>query len=99
MSLAEVTNAPVLQNLLHISVKTSDVPTSVRFYCGLLGMIEVDRPAFDFPGAWLATPPPAKGILIHLYGDETPMAPYPTVAEPSITSRSPGSAFKRCARS
>jgi catechol 2,3-dioxygenase-like lactoylglutathione lyase family enzyme len=60
MSLAEVTNAPILQNLLHISVKTSDVPTSVQFYCGLLGMIEVDRPAFDFPGAWLATPPPAK---------------------------------------
>jgi catechol 2,3-dioxygenase-like lactoylglutathione lyase family enzyme len=59
MSLAEVTNAPVLQNLLHISVKTSDVPTSVRFYCGLLGMIEVDRPAFDFPApGWRLRRPP-----------------------------------------
>jgi catechol 2,3-dioxygenase-like lactoylglutathione lyase family enzyme len=71
MTIAEVTTAACIQNLLHISVKTADVPATVRFYCDLLGMIEVDRPAFDFPGAWLATPPPAKGILIHLYGGET----------------------------
>ena len=71
MSLAEVTTLPCLQGLLHISVKTADVPATVNFYRDLLGMIEVERPAFDFPGAWLATPPPARGILIHLYGGET----------------------------
>jgi catechol 2,3-dioxygenase-like lactoylglutathione lyase family enzyme len=71
MTLAKATTAACMQSLLHISVKTADVPATVRFYCDLLGMIEVDRPAFDFPGAWLATPPPAKGILIHLYGGET----------------------------
>jgi catechol 2,3-dioxygenase-like lactoylglutathione lyase family enzyme len=71
MTLTEIGTVPCMQSLLHISVKTADVPATVKFYCGLLGMIEVDRPAFDFPGAWLATPPPAKGILIHLYGGET----------------------------
>lgn len=71
MSLPEVTTSPCLQGLLHISVKTADVPATVSFYRDLLGMIEVDRPAFDFPGAWLATPPPARGILVHLYGGET----------------------------
>jgi catechol 2,3-dioxygenase-like lactoylglutathione lyase family enzyme len=60
-----------LQNILHISVKTADVPGTVEFYRDLLGMMEVDRPAFDFPGAWLATPPPTGGILIHLYGGKT----------------------------
>jgi len=60
-----------LQNILHISLKTADVPATVEFYRDVLGMTEVDRPAFDFPGAWLATPPPAGGILIHLYGGES----------------------------
>jgi catechol 2,3-dioxygenase-like lactoylglutathione lyase family enzyme len=63
--------APAIQTLLHISLKTSNVPETVRFYCDLLGMIEVDRPAFDFPGAWLSSPPPAKSIMIHLYGGDT----------------------------
>jgi catechol 2,3-dioxygenase-like lactoylglutathione lyase family enzyme len=70
MTLTDVVTVPCAQSLLHIAVKTADVLATVRFYCDVLGMIEVDRPAFDFPGAWLSTPPPAKGILIHLYGGE-----------------------------
>jgi catechol 2,3-dioxygenase-like lactoylglutathione lyase family enzyme len=71
MNIAVHTTVPTIQSLLHISVKTNDVPTTVSFYCDLLGMIEVDRPPFDFPGAWLSSPPPARSILIHLYGGET----------------------------
>jgi catechol 2,3-dioxygenase-like lactoylglutathione lyase family enzyme len=71
MNIAVSTTAPTIQSLLHISVKTSDVQATVRFYCDLLGMLEVDRPAFDFPGAWLSSPPPTQSILIHLYGGET----------------------------
>jgi catechol 2,3-dioxygenase-like lactoylglutathione lyase family enzyme len=62
---------PSVNGLMHISLKSGDVPTTVSFYRDLLGMIEVDRPPFDFPGAWLACPPPANGILVHLYGGDT----------------------------
>jgi catechol 2,3-dioxygenase-like lactoylglutathione lyase family enzyme len=71
MNVAMQTSSPTIQSLLHISVKTNDVPETVRFYCDLLGMIEVERPPFDFPGAWLSSPPPARSILIHLYGGDT----------------------------
>ena len=31
---------------------TADAEASRQFYVELLGMTEVDRPAFDFQGAW-----------------------------------------------
>jgi catechol 2,3-dioxygenase-like lactoylglutathione lyase family enzyme len=36
----------------HQTLVVSDVEASRKFYVGLLGMSEVARPAFDFPGAW-----------------------------------------------
>jgi catechol 2,3-dioxygenase-like lactoylglutathione lyase family enzyme len=57
---------PSLQGLLHIGLKTADLQKTVEFYCNLLGMTEVWRPPFDYPGAWLASQAP-DSILIHLY--------------------------------
>jgi catechol 2,3-dioxygenase-like lactoylglutathione lyase family enzyme len=42
-----------LAGLNHVNVITNDVPKTVAFYCDVLGLTEGDRPAFDFPGAWL----------------------------------------------
>ena len=51
-----------LKSLNHIAVATSRVRKSRAFYCGVLGLREIDRPNFNFDGAWLA----GHGMVIHL---------------------------------
>jgi catechol 2,3-dioxygenase-like lactoylglutathione lyase family enzyme len=43
---------PVL-DLHHVAIKTLDLEATNRFYIEVLGMKEVARPPFDFPGSWL----------------------------------------------
>ncbi|CAG9621622.1 VOC family protein [Sutcliffiella rhizosphaerae] len=40
------------ENIHHVSLCVTDIERSKQFYGGLLGLIEVERPNFDFPGAW-----------------------------------------------
>ena len=42
----------VLGQLDHLTLVVADLEASRNFYVGVLGMEEVRRPAFDFPGAW-----------------------------------------------
>ena len=42
-----------LIDIHHVALKTRDLDASLQFYVDLLGMRKVDRPNFDFPGAWL----------------------------------------------
>lgn len=37
----------------HFNVLTDDVDATRRFYCGVLGLVEGDRPQFSFDGLWL----------------------------------------------
>lgn len=53
--------------LFHVLVKTNDLEQTLRFYKGILGLREVERPAFGNPGAWLACPQPTGGIIIHVW--------------------------------
>lgn len=36
----------------HVTIIVSDLEKTRAFYCDLLGMDEVPRPAFSFPGLW-----------------------------------------------
>jgi catechol 2,3-dioxygenase-like lactoylglutathione lyase family enzyme len=36
----------------HVTIICAELEATRRFYVGLLGMEEVSRPAFDFPGLW-----------------------------------------------
>ena len=38
----------------HASYVVSDTETSLKFYCNVLGMEQLERPELPFPGAWLA---------------------------------------------
>ena len=38
--------------LSHVSITVTDVTKARDFYTGVLGLQEIPRPAFDFPGIW-----------------------------------------------
>ncbi len=67
MAMRSDTACPVL-GLAHVAIKAADIATTVAFYCRVLGLVEVPRPPFNFPGAWLGTA--AGDALIHLYAGE-----------------------------
>ncbi len=46
----------------HITLVVKDLEISRQFYCDLLGMEEMARPAFTFPGKWFQ----AGNTFIHL---------------------------------
>ncbi len=47
----------------HISINVADAAEACRFYTDVLGLKEIDRPNFDFPGHWLEM---ADGRQLHL---------------------------------
>ncbi|HEY3394331.1 MAG TPA: VOC family protein [Lacipirellulaceae bacterium] len=45
----------------HVTIICADLEATRRFYVDVLGMTEVPRPAFRFPGLWFQT----AGVQIH----------------------------------
>jgi len=43
-----------VDSLHHVTLPVRDLERSKRFYGGLLGLQEIERPPFGFPGAWFA---------------------------------------------
>ncbi len=43
-----------LVRLHHVSFAVKDIEASKKFFGGILGLPELDRPNFNFPGAWYA---------------------------------------------
>jgi len=41
----------------HVTLPVSDIDSSRRFYAEILGLREIARPPFDFPGAWFQVGP------------------------------------------
>ena len=56
-----------LIGLFHIAIKTADLAATRGFYCRVLGLREVPRPDFGYPGAWLACPTPGGQAIVHVY--------------------------------
>ena len=51
----------------HFTITAEDRDKTLAFYCGLLGLVEGDRPDLGFPGAWLYT---ASGpAVLHIFWD------------------------------
>lgn len=53
-----------ITQLNHVAIHCADLDASVRFYRDVLGLPEIPRPAFNFPGAWFAIGP--DGQELHL---------------------------------
>ncbi len=57
----------VVHGLFHIAIKTADLAATLRFYLQAIGLREVARPDFGYPGAWLACPQPGGDAIVHVY--------------------------------
>ena len=53
-------------HLHHASIMVADTRQSLDFYCGVLGMNQIDRPDLPFPGAWLEVGPFQQIHLLEL---------------------------------
>lgn len=40
-------------NIHHSSLLVADTQASLKFYCGILNLNQLERPPLPFPGAWL----------------------------------------------
>jgi catechol 2,3-dioxygenase-like lactoylglutathione lyase family enzyme len=60
-----------LVDLHHVGIRCKNVEASERFYTDVLGMTKVDRPDFDFPGAWLQM----GTTMFHLMGGYAAQGP------------------------
>jgi catechol 2,3-dioxygenase-like lactoylglutathione lyase family enzyme len=52
-----------IQALHHVTLTSTDLERSRRFYREILGLREIERPPFPFPGAWFEV---AGGQQLHL---------------------------------
>lgn len=55
-----------MNQLNHVAIHVADVERSLEFYSEVLGLRELDRPAFSFPGAWFELGP---GQELHIIGE------------------------------
>ena len=53
----------MFNGLNHVSITVTDVAKAREFYTGLLGLEEIPRPAFDFPGIWYSL---GGGLSLHI---------------------------------
>jgi catechol 2,3-dioxygenase-like lactoylglutathione lyase family enzyme len=65
----------------HVTLVVKDLERSRRFYVNILGMEEVPRPGFRFPGLWFQAGP----SQIHLIGEHDESGP-PGVRAPAGSS-------------
>ena len=57
-----------VQTIDHVTIVSSDLSATRAFYVDLLGMEEIERPAFPFPGLWLQAG--QKEIHVNIAGEE-----------------------------
>jgi len=56
-----------VHGLFHIAIKTSDLASTRHFWTKIIGLREMERPNFGYPGAWLACPQPGGLGIVHIY--------------------------------
>ncbi|HET8625545.1 MAG TPA: VOC family protein [Gemmatimonadales bacterium] len=54
-----------IETLHHVSLTVTDLDRARRFYRDILGLPELERPNFDFPGAWYALGDRQLHLIVH----------------------------------
>ena len=54
-----------IESIHHISLPVADLERSKQFYQEVLGLPEIERPPFDFPGAWYQLGDRQLHLIVH----------------------------------
>ncbi len=54
-----------INTIHHVSLPVTDVERAKRFYRETLGLRELERPPFDFPGAWFQLGDDQLHLIVH----------------------------------
>lgn len=54
-----------INTIHHVSLPVTDVERAKRFYREILGLRELERPPFDFPGAWFQLGDDQLHLIVH----------------------------------
>lgn len=65
---SEVPAAVRVKHIDHHTIVVKDLERSKAFYCGVLGMEEVPRPKFSFPGKWFQAGPTQIHLILEHEG-------------------------------
>lgn len=69
------TDGALTHGLFHLAIKTADLAATRAFWIGVIGLREVPRPDFGYPGAWLACPQPGGQAIVHIYAGGPALGP------------------------
>ena len=61
-----------VQGIDHVTIVVKDLQRSREFYCNLLGMAEIERPDFGFPGCWFQAGSTQVHLILEQDGCSTP---------------------------
>ena len=61
------TDGALIHGLFHLAIKTADLNQTRAFWINIIGLRDMPRPDFGFPGAWLACGQPGGQAIIHVY--------------------------------
>jgi catechol 2,3-dioxygenase-like lactoylglutathione lyase family enzyme len=75
MTMQPVTDNAITHGLFHLAIKTQDLAATRAFWTGVIGLREVPRPDFGYPGAWLACHQPGGQAIIHIYAGGPALGP------------------------
>ena len=77
MTAAIETKLPLatVYGLYHIAIKTADLTATRKFWTDVIGLREIPRPDFGYPGAWLGCPQPGGLGIIHIYAGGPALGP------------------------
>ncbi len=53
-----------IETIHHVSLPVTDLDRAKRFYREILGLQEIERPPFDFPGAWFGVGPNQLHLIV-----------------------------------
>lgn len=67
MNDASPSTAALTHGLFHLAIKTADLGATRAFWMGVIGLREIARPDFGYPGAWLACGQPGGQAIVHVY--------------------------------
>lgn len=54
-----------IETIHHVALPVADLERSRQFYSDVLGLEEIERPPFDFPGAWYQVGDRQLHLIVH----------------------------------